>query len=112
MASAIFWHKGDTIDRTNDTEAEIEANTIQVIGSRIGIVGGTAAIGEQYSVNVVGVYKMPKVADEAITAGTIVYFSATTGTVSATKQDDGIQAGFVTVDAAASDSYACVKINA
>lgn len=112
MATASFYQRGETIDRVNSGDEVIEANTIQVIGKRLGVVAGRAVPGAKYAVNVEGIYKIPKKADEAIAAGTEVYFDSTAGTATATSGEKAILAGFATEDAAAADSTVTVKINA
>lgn len=112
MATASYWQRGETIDRTNDGTDVIEPNTIQVIGKRIGVVATRALAGAKYAVNVEGIYKIPKKADEEITAGAEVYYDSTAGTVTATSSDTAILAGFAVEDAAAADETVTVKINA
>lgn len=113
MATATFWQRGETIDRINDTEKTIPANTIQAIGKRIGVVAMEAAPGQKYSVNVVGVYSFPKKASEgeAITAGADVYWDNTNGVITATAESN-ILAGYAIADAAAADAVVSIKINA
>lgn len=112
MATATFWQRGETIDLVNSTAKVIEANTIQVIGARIGVVAMEAAPGQKYSVNVVGVYNFPKKAEDAITAGAEVYYDATKGEITAAKGDAGILAGYAVSAAVAADKTVAVKINA
>lgn len=111
MATAAFWQRGETIDRVNNTAKTIEANTIQVIGKRIGVVAMEAAPGQKYSVNVVGVYSFPKKASEAIAAGAEVYWDSTNGVITATAGSN-ILAGYAIADAAAADATVSIKINA
>ena len=110
MATATFWQRGETIDRINDTAKTIQANTIQAIGKRIGVVAMEAP-GQKYSVNVVGVYSFPKKASEAITAGADVYWDNTNGVITATAESN-ILAGYAIADAAAADAVVSIKINA
>lgn len=112
MATAAFWQRGETIDLVNSTAKVIEANTIQVIGTRIGVVAMEAAPGKKYSVNVVGVYNFPKKADDAISVGAEVYYDATNGYIMAEKGSSGILAGYATAAAVAADKTVAVKINA
>lgn len=111
VASATFWQRGETIECTNSGDTTIAANTIQVIGQRIGVVAGEALPGATYSVNVVGIYAMPK-DTAAITQGALVYYTESAGTVSATQTDGSVLAGYAVEAAAASDTTVKVKINA
>jgi predicted RecA/RadA family phage recombinase len=111
MSVATFWQRGESIDWTNTSTSTVAANTIVVLGKRIGIVGSELAPSELGSLHVSGVFKMPKDA-AAVTAGAIVYYNATNGTVSATSGDSSIEAGYAVEDAAAGDSTVAVKINA
>ena len=111
MSTAAFWQRGESIDWTNATEETIEANTIVVLGKRIGIVGEELAAGELGNLHVTGVFSMPKDGAE-ITAGAEVYYSEGAGTISATEGDSSIAAGFAVEAAAADDSTVLVKINA
>lgn len=113
MATANFWQRGETIDRTNSGTDTIEPGTIQVIGARIGVVATRALPGEKYSVNVEGIYKFAKKSAEEIAAGAEVYFDTSDNTITATKSDTAATlAGFAAGDAAAADEVVLVKINA
>lgn len=97
MAKATYWQKGETVDYKNGTAAKIEAGTIINLSTRIGIAGTDIAPGEIGSVHVKGVFVIPK-SNAALTLGAAVYFSAASGTVSATNTD--VPAGWV-IEAAA-----------
>ena len=56
MAKAKYWHKGNSIDYVNNTDAIIEANTVVVIGSHIGMAGTDIAPGETGSLVMEGVW--------------------------------------------------------
>lgn len=112
MATAEFWQRGETIDLVNTGETTIEPNAIQVFGKRIGVVGTRALPGAKYSLNVVGVYKFPKKASEAVTAGAEVYFDPSDNTITGTSGESTIAAGFAIDAAAAEDETVLVKINA
>jgi len=112
MSKAIYWQRGETIDYKNLTDKKIDANTILVIGSRIGIAGTEILPNETGSLHVTGVFKMDKKPSEAITAGAEVYFDSTAGTITATVSASGVKAGFAVEAAAADDAGVAVKINA
>lgn len=72
---AIYWQNGEVIDYINGTENAIEANTVVVVGKKIGVAGAPILPGATGVLHMVGVFKMAKVSTEAIEAGTIVYFT-------------------------------------
>ena len=112
MATANFWQRGETIDRTNSGSDTIEPGTIQVIGKRIGVVATRALPGAKYSVNVEGIYKFAKKTTEAITEGAEVYFDSSDSTITVTSGDRTILAGFAVSAADTADTTVLVKINA
>lgn len=129
MATAEFWQRGEAIDYTNTSGSKIAANTIILLGSRIGIAGGDIPAGETGSLHVSGVFEVPKeYADsgKALTAGQEVqwddsnsYFKAAVAQVVGTGGDAGKVTteaspvhGFVVAAAASADRTCLVKINA
>ncbi len=111
MSKAAYWQRGETIDYINDGTETVEANTILVLGSRIGIAGTDILPGEKGSIHVTGVYEVPKNGEE-ISMGTDVYYSESDGRFSATEAESSVKAGFAAQDAAAGDPSVFVKINA
>ena len=129
MAKAAYWERGESIDYTNSGDTKIEANTIVLYGSRLGIVGCDIAPGETGSLHVSGVFELPKdyaASDKALTAGQEVYWDDDNSCIKAAVAmviGTGGDAGKVTtapsavhgyaVAAAASAAQTClVKINA
>lgn len=111
MSKASYWQRGETIDYINDGTEMIEANTIIVLGSRIGIAGTDILPGEKGSIHVTGVYEVPKDGAE-ISTGADVYYSESDGSFSVTEAESSVKAGFAAQDAAAGDPSVFVKINA
>lgn len=125
MSRAEYWQRGETIDYVNDGTVTIEANTIIVLGSRIGIAGMDILPGGKGTLHVTGVFGMPK-GSGVITAGADVYYLEPDGviTTSPTKtvaaENEGgqpttvnnVKAGFAAQDAAAGEPSVFVKINA
>lgn len=68
MSKAAYWQRGEALDYKNTGTAKIEANTIIVLGSRIGVAGMEISPGEVGTLHVTGVYSCPKVASAAINA--------------------------------------------
>lgn len=111
MSKAAYWQRGDTIDYVNSGDDVIEANTILVLGSRIGVAGTDILPGEKGSIHVTGVYEVPKDGSE-ISTGADLYYSESDGSFSATEAEGSVKAGFAAQDAAAGDLSVFVKINA
>ena len=111
MSKASYWQRGETLDYVNAGENVIEANTIIVLGSRIGVAGTDILPGEKGTIHVTGVYEVPKDGSE-ISAGADVYYSEGDGSFSANEAEGSVKAGFAAQDAAAGDPSVFVKINA
>lgn len=109
MSKAAFWQKGESLDYTNSTDATIEANTIMVYGSRIGVIGADIKPGELGSIHVVGVFEMPLSDSDAVEAGTEVYWDGDGITATA---GSNTKAGFAAQAAAAGSDTILVSINA
>lgn len=112
MSSAAFWQRGEALDYVNDTEDTIAANTVIVLGSRIGVIGTEIEPEETGSVHVTGVFEFDKTADEEIELGAEVYYDTSTELITATSGDSTIAAGFAAEASAADDDTVKVKINA
>lgn len=107
MAKAKYWQKGNNIDYVNETDAVVEANTIIVIGSRVGIAGMDIGVGETGTLVMEGVFKMPK-GNAEIAIGDNVYFNAESGVV--TKTDTDTPLGYAVGTAAAAAAEVLVKL--
>lgn len=103
--AAEYRGPGEIIDYT--ATASVAYHDVVTIGTLIGVARHSAEAGDTIAVDICGVYKMPKTADEAITAGTKVYW--TSGAITATAGD--VAAGVAVADAAAADTTVDVKIN-
>ena len=110
MSKATYWQRGEAIDYVNAGAAKIDANTIILFGTKIGIAGTDIEVGETGSLIVEGVFEMPK-ASGAITAGAAVYWDATNAVITTTSTNNTL-AGFATAAAASDDTTVYVKINA
>lgn len=111
MSKAAYWQRGDTIDYINTGTDVIEANTILVLGSRIGVAGTDILPGEKGSIHVTGVYEVPKDGME-ISTGADVYYSESDGSFSAAEAEGSVKAGFAAQGAIADAPSVFVKINA
>lgn len=111
MALATYAQRGESLDYKNTGDTKIEANTIVVYGSKIGVTGCDIDPGEIGTIHVMGVFEMPKADATAIDAGAAVYWDATNNGITATAGSNVI-AGFAAYAAAAADTTVIVKINA
>ena len=109
MSKASFWQKGEALDYTNNTTALIEANTIMVIGDRIGVAGTDIPPGGLGSVIVGGaVFEMPKTGTDEIAIGKEVFWDGN----GITDASGGTKAGYAAQTAEASATKILVNINA
>lgn len=106
---ATYWQKGQSLDYTNGTNATINANTILVIGSVVGVAGTDIDPGETGSVHVEGVFEMPKKDSTAINMGVAVYLNASDGIT--TTSTNNTLAGYAAAYSAAGDETILVKLN-
>lgn len=110
MSKALYWQRGETLDYVNNTTDIIDANSVIVLGSRIGVAGTDILPSKIGSVHVTGVFSFSKGSGE-ITAGADVYYSESDGLITSSSEG-GIKAGFAAQDAADNDTTVLVKINA
>ena len=110
MALATYFQRGEALDYTNSGSTTIDANTIVLLGARLGVVGCDIAPGATGSLHVEGVYAIPK-ASGAITAGALVYWDSTNSVVTTTSSSNTL-CGYAIAAAASGDATALVKINA
>ena len=110
MAKVEYWQRGESLDFANENSAKIEANSVIVIGDKIGVAGMDIAPRETGSIHITGVFRFPKTTvSEAIAVGTAVYFDGT-GIVAASGSGT-TAAGWVVAASGASDTTVLVKIN-
>lgn len=103
---AEYRQEGKVLDYT--ATADVKLGDIVVFGARVGVAEDNIAKGDVGALAVEGVYRMPKKASLAISAGEEVYYSATDKTVSKTNTD--VDAGYAVEDAAADATTVCVKL--
>lgn len=110
MSKAEYWQRGETLDFVNSTGKVIEANTIIVLGQRMGVAGTEIPAGEKGTVHVEGIYSFPKAKLTAITAGALVYWDKTNNYLTTTSTSN-ILAGYAAEAAGENDATVLVKIN-
>lgn len=125
MAKAAFWQRGESLDYKNTGDTKIDANTIVLYGSRLGVIGCDIAPGEVGSLHVAGVFELPKDygdSGKALTAGQEVYWDSVNGCIKAavaqvvaeglvTTEASAVH-GFVVQAALTTDQTCLVSINA
>ena len=108
MATAAFWQRGEALDYPNTSGSKIAANTIVVIGSRVGVIGGVIENGDTGFIHVGGVWEMPKTGTAAINLGQTVYWDGSGITNVSTSNTE---AGYAAAAATASATSILVKLN-
>jgi predicted RecA/RadA family phage recombinase len=109
MAKGIYSQKGNVIDFTNSTEADIAYGDVIAVGGRIGIAAENIAKGATGSLNVTGVFEMPADDTTAFAVGDEVYWDNEGAKL--TKTPGTYKAGFVTAPKAQAGATALVKID-
>lgn len=108
MATANYYQRGESLDYTNSGDSKINAGTIILFGSKIGVAGCDIAPGETGSLHVEGVFELPKdyaASDKALTAGQAVYWDNSNSVIKAAVAQV-VAAGAVTTEASPVHGYA------
>lgn len=111
MSKAEYWQRGESIDYKNTGSNAIEANSVIVLGKRVGVAGMTIQPGETGSLHVKGVFRFEK-DDSEITAGAEVYVTAAGKMTTTASENTNTAAGFATEAAKAAETSVLVNINA
>lgn len=98
MAIASYERKGDLIDYTNATKADIAYHQVLAIGSIVGVAMENIAVSATGSVAIVGVFGLPTTA--TIKAGAAVYWDTKADAAVAASSDTAVYAGVATADTA------------
>lgn len=105
---AVYVQEGKNLDYQNTGGDVIVAGDVVVLGSHIGIAAGDIAAGEKGAICMEGVFRLPKKADEAITAGADVYYSE--AGMTAVKAESAAAVGYAVSAAAEADGTVTVKL--
>jgi len=103
-----YEHEGNSI--TVPATAEITSGNIVVIGSIVGIAAVDAKIGEDFTLSLKGVYRLPKVAALAIAVGDKVYYDSAAKLVNKTASGNTLL-GVATEAAANPSADVAVRLN-
>lgn len=110
-----YVQKGDSLEYTNSTGSDIASGDVVVIGSQIGVAATDIADTEKGTVQMGGVFTLPKTTGSAIAQGDPAIFDVSAGEFvpSSATPATGDVSGAVTcwVAAASGDTSVAVKIN-
>lgn len=99
---------GNTLTLT--APAEVTSGDVVIVGSIIGVANGDTASGDPVDLDVVGVFRLPKVSALAISQGDVLYYDSATGLVN--KTASGNTKIGVAIEAAANPSAdVAVRLN-
>ncbi len=104
--TANYIQRGETIDYLNTAEELIPANTVVVLGSRIGVAGGEIPAGALGALHMVGVFEIPKKAGVVLAAGDEIVFTNENGIDKATDKP----MGYAVKASGADEATAIVKL--
>lgn len=99
---------GNTLTLT--APAEIISGGVVIVGSIIGVANGDAANGAPVDVDVVGVFRLPKVSALAIAVGDVVYWDSANKLVTKTASGN-TKLGVATEAAANPSANVAVRLN-
>lgn len=110
MAKATsFVQKGESIDWTNSTGADIGYRDVIPLGGRIFIAGENIANGATGTIQSEGVWELPADNTTAFVVGDVLYWDAAANQL--TKTAGTYKAGYCTAPKVQSDTVAWAKIN-
>ena len=104
--TAVYWQRGETLDYQNTTEEMIAANTVVLLGKRIGVAGTDIPAGGAGSLHMTGVFEIPKKSGGSLAAGDNITFTDADG-IDKAKTD---VMGYAVEAAAADAATAKIKI--
>lgn len=104
---ASYVQRGESIDYKNTESAEIKANDVVSLNTRIAVAGCDIPVGSMGSLHVMGVYDLPSVNTEEFTVGQAVYWKDSKLTATA---DGAIPAGWAVEAKATAKTVARIKI--
>ena len=103
-----FVQPGNVLDHT--PAAAVNSGAVLVIGARIGVALADILANATGSVQVTGVFNLPKKAADTVAQGALVYWDATNQQITTTASGNTL-AGYAAQAAAASTTAVDVKIN-
>lgn len=73
--TAVYWQRGESIDYKNNADTVIPANTVVLVGKKMGIAGTDIMPGETGSLHMVGVFEIQKKSGVVLEAGDNIVFT-------------------------------------
>ena len=107
---AVYVQEGKSLDYKNGSGTDILAGDVVIMGSRAGVAGTDIPVGLTGSIHIEGVFKIPKKAAEAITAGAVVFYSEDGLTAVSAEKAAQVTVGYAVAAAAESDATVMVKL--
>lgn len=104
-----FIQPGDVLDHV--ATAALASGEAFLIGSRLAVALGDAAIGDTVAVAVKGVYSVPKLSTDVIPQGTPIYWDDTNNRLTLTDTSNTL-AGYAASAAASGDTTVNIALNA
>ncbi len=104
----LFVQPGNVLDHT--PAADVASGAVVVIGARVGVALADIAANATGSLQVTGVFQLPKKSADTIAQGALVYWDATNSQITTTASGNTL-AGFAANAAAASVTSVNVKVN-
>jgi predicted RecA/RadA family phage recombinase len=106
-----FVQPGNTIDAVAPGPGGVKSGDVVVLGALVGVAEVTVAAGETYSLNLVGVHRLPKTTGGALEPGALAYWVPGTGKVAGAGTAGNIPIGTVTEHAGSDATEVLVRLN-
>ena len=105
-----FIAPGNTVDAIAPGPGGVTSGVPLLIGNLFGVPEVTAAAGETFALNVVGVHRLPKATGGALEPGALAYWDASPGNVTGTGASNYL-VGAVVEHAGSDDTSVLVRLN-
>jgi len=106
-----YVQEGDVIDYVNASGSTITSGTAVLIGARLGVALADIANGATGSVQVEGVFTVPKLGTDVVAAGALLYWDNTNKRLTTTASSNTLS-GFAVAAAGSGVTTVNIKINA
>ena len=106
-----YVQEGDVIDYVNASGSTITSGTAVLIGARLGVALADIANGATGSVQVEGVFTVPKLGTDVVAAGALLYWDNTNKRLTTTASGNTLS-GFAVGAAGSGVTAVNIKINA
>ena len=106
-----FVARGDTLNWTNTTGADVASGEAVLAGGILGVAAGDIADTEQGVLNLGGVYALPKVASQAWTVGAKIYWTSGGNATTTATGNTLIGVAWAPVGSSADETTGQVRLN-